>query len=131
MIKPEDIAHMAQELQNHDICATEVYYRNVIGRWYYSAFGQTKSWLENNFSNELQDAEGATHERIKNCCYNLQRTKMDLSFSKLGRLINELHHRRVKADYHLEKTVVKNEVFEAELRYTTIINLINELSEKY
>lgn len=129
-MQSKEFLKLAISLQNQTD-SSEARYRTVVGRWYYSAFHEVLKWLESDFSKEYNACTGNTHIRLTNCCNELQRKKMDLNFSKLGRLIKEFHDRRVIADYKLGKIVISSDMEEAQLNYESVLEILDILKAKY
>lgn len=132
MITPDQFAGLADQLATADsLPQSEALYRTVIGRWYYAVYHAVKCWLEHRFAADLETANGRSHERISNCCYDLQKKYMDLQFSKLGRLLENLKQKRVRADYMLDISLCKFDVERVQADYNTIIEQLKLLQSKY
>lgn len=130
MMDAREFENTANQLYSLDL-KCEGNRRTIVGRWYYCIYHEVKYWLEQTFSINFDDIDGRTHEKLTICCRQLQRAKMDLELSKLGRLINELKGQRVHADYFLDEPFRNFELEKAKLKFDEINDQLNLLKSKY
>ena len=110
---------------------TEIIRRTMIGRLYYCVYHDVKDWLEKTFKDEFKNTYGSSHDKLSNCCRELERQYSDIQLKELGNLVRDLKNYRVHADYFLKKPFKTFEVEKAKLKFNAIYALLNELKTKY
>jgi len=92
---PRDFISISKELKNGD---SEAHIRSMIGRAYYGAFGYAKSKID--FYDESLSVHFKLIELLKKSIYPNQQ--------RAGKILEELHKTRKKADYKYNISIKKN-----------------------
>lgn len=106
-VSPRDLLSLAKELLAE--AATEAEFRNAIGRAYYAAYHQAHQFHASlACPGRLPDKRIGVHAQLAFQLKNPEIPQSDLKFrtsQNIGRHLEWLHVKRVKADYHLDESV--------------------------
>ncbi|RZG76625.1 MULTISPECIES: hypothetical protein [unclassified Acinetobacter] len=99
----QDFYIVAKNLHDANTEENEAINRTVVGRTYYAVYLATRDWIDQRFPDEIDEAEGNSHEKYTSCLLALQRTHMDLTLSRFSRELKTLKAQRHFADYSINK----------------------------
>lgn len=130
-MNPQEFANLANTLLGQQNIQSEALYRTVVGRLYYSVYHEVRDWLESRFPQEWENTTGKTHERLSNCCYNLQTAHKEIKFSDFGRKLESLKKHRVRADYRLDEYLTLFDIQKILLEYKNLQQKLETLKTTY
>lgn len=110
-IKPRDILEHAQSLNTTED-DSEVLFRLLINRIYYSAYGHLLNEVENRLFYKLDASNPSVHQRLINVFKNTvvsDSNEMKI-LATIATKLRQAKYLRIKADYELDTDVNKNEV---------------------
>lgn len=126
---PECFGEIALALESSPpyVAHPEYILRTCTGRHYYEIYHVVLKWLQDHHSKFLVSAGGATHEKIKIACELIAEEIGDKRFDQIALKFDNLKGIRVKADYHLNKSLTAGDLITMKSEKGRLFSLINEV----
>jgi uncharacterized protein (UPF0332 family) len=105
---------------------TETECRIIVSRSYYSAYHETLKFADTVLNLGVGNTIGPTHVKLSDALANYHCKNKDLqrTINRLGARIGALHALRIRADYHLELTITKQEAESIVKNTTDVFSII-------
>lgn len=106
---------------------TEIDYRVIVSRSYYSAYHESLSFADSVLNLGVANTIGPTHVKLSDALatYICDDKEKQRIIRRLGSRMSILHALRIRADYHLELTITKKEAESIVTNTSEVFKTIN------